>query len=281
MLLTWLTLWELVYPLNLADHALHRWLAIGPLHKLDSVGNLLIVGPLAMLAAWRSMSQKRSPWRAMAMAVGLGAAVSLVGETVQVYLPERRSSLADFLLNVISAGAFAGLGIWWSPRLSAISMRYRTRLARCPLLARWVGFGLILLAIRWFPFGLAPQSREVRLALQRAWQAGWPFAKSWNAIHGAGWSSAATELMAAAIALVVWAIWAWLLGRALRERYPSERRRWIDLILLLGLTAIGIVEPFRLLIDGIAFSLTDLVSAAIGLMIGAAVESAISPKRSG
>jgi hypothetical protein len=77
---------------------------------LDLYRNLLGFVPLGLLGHLIQRLKGASVLRASAAAMALGASVSLVIETVQVFIPVRNSSLTDLSLNVLGALLGASLG---------------------------------------------------------------------------------------------------------------------------------------------------------------------------
>ena len=77
--------------------------------------NILFYVPLGVAAWWR--------WRAVDRAVGLGLAVSLAMEALQLVVPGRHSALSDLLANTAGAGLGALLAarplLWMAPRGAA------------------------------------------------------------------------------------------------------------------------------------------------------------------
>lgn len=275
-LLTW---WELVYPLDMADHPVHRWLDYGAFHRVDALGNLLIFGPLAWLIAWRWRVRHFFLAQAVIGAVAICMGISLLGETVQVYLPQRQSSLSDWVLNGIGSAIFAWLGWRYASRGSNWLGFWCQRWRSSSSIRQWGWYTLTLLALRWFPWAIAPQSREIRLAFGRAWNEGWPLSRTWQVMAMAttpdsgAWMAMGLQWVRLLWVMGLWAIWSWLLGRALDQRYPNEKKRWAEVVFGLGVIGALLIEPFRLLIDGALFSMTDLAAALTAVAIVSAVRS--------
>jgi hypothetical protein len=70
---------------------------------IDIVVNLVGFLPLGFCVAWLFYAKGRSMAVSLVLAVAIGAAISLVIEIAQVWLPGRDSSLPDLLVNVVGA----------------------------------------------------------------------------------------------------------------------------------------------------------------------------------
>ncbi len=151
------------------------WFLSAPLPKywtgFDVVSNLLGYMPLGFFLALSAMRTGRGRY-ALAIAVSMALLLSLVLESLQVYLPGRVPSNLDLLLNV-AGGAFGAGSAWSLERLGFLQRWSRFR-------AQWfvedARGGLVLLAL-WplallfpavVPFGLGQVLERLEVALAAA-----------------------------------------------------------------------------------------------------------------
>lgn len=84
---------------------------------VDCVVNLLVYLPWGILACWTGpWAVARASWRILGVAVA-GGALSLLIESLQVYIPSRVASVRDVMLNAAGAAAGAALSHGLAPYL--------------------------------------------------------------------------------------------------------------------------------------------------------------------
>jgi hypothetical protein len=280
------TFWELTYPLKFRAVALGPWLAVQPPRKIDTVGNVVLFLPGTIGAGWlaRLWGWKRGP--TVAVVTLAGAVLSFTVETMQVWLPERDSSINDLVANTLGAALGAALGFYLAPRLTAAVTRWRAGL-RTRVWARRLLWALLLMALlRWAPGDLAPQVDELKRGWHRTVAAGGPLhaTRLWvqDGRGGDGWA-AAWELAGAAVAAVVAGLVAFLTARALREDWePRGERSSPAPFVLLGAAALVIgMELATLAVRSRTMNATDLCAGLAGVAVGVAVDALRGSGRAG
>lgn len=148
------------------------WFLMTPLPKywtgFDVVSNVMGYMPFGFLLALSALRTGREPY-ALPLAVLAALLLSLVMETLQVYLPDRVPSNLDLLLNVL--GGALGAGSAWS--LEQLGVLQRWSRFRAQWFVADARGGLVLLAL-WplallfpavVPFGLGQVMERLELAL--------------------------------------------------------------------------------------------------------------------
>ncbi len=119
----------------------------GPRAYVDAVGNIFFYLPLGVLGVltWR---RRDDLWRRVIAVTASGAALALILEAAQAWIPGRDSSVQDLLLNTFGTMVGAGLALTIN--------RDRGSAATSSLVApRWstpVVLALAWLVAQWFPF---------------------------------------------------------------------------------------------------------------------------------
>ena len=176
MLTAGLTCWMLTYPFDFKSQIVDNpWLMNNRIGKLNTVSNILLFMPYGVLATWlgATLAPKRRGFVILMVVLG-GALLSLIAETMQVWLPERASALVDVITNTTGACIGAVIGWLWAARSTK---RWRR-------MARWLGqnrttrlavmaFTTVVIA-RLAPFDISPETFYLRFSLQDTSRAGLP-----------------------------------------------------------------------------------------------------------
>jgi len=175
-LVGFLTLWILVYPFNFQGHGVYAWLSGNRFAKLNTLCNVLLFMPYGMVVAWIGAGVLKG-WRGrtIVLLVVLDAALlSLLGETAQVWLPERESSLVDIGANALGGLIGAMAGWHWAGELTARWRVVADWLAKRPVARRAVLVVVCVMVARTAPFDISPETRYLRLSLYETRAAGGP-----------------------------------------------------------------------------------------------------------
>ncbi len=270
-------LWTLWYPFDVRATQMQPWLGDGSLHRINLAGNVVMFLPVGAVMTWWLTLRGWRGWTAMGMALLLGLILSLAGETMQAWMPDRQSSPLDLIANV--GGAILGglFGLVWATRLSRTLRHWlgwvqqgRTRRALLWVLA-------VTAFCRWVPFDLSPETRELRLGLSRSLDAGPPFAATLASLrHHLGWTPAVEqELLSATVTLVLMLAVAWAISRVLRETFLSRNDRTSPTLfaLLFGGMVLAVTELGQWPVVSRVMDATDGVAGAMGLVAGTLLES--------
>lgn len=286
MVLAALAMWVLLYPLDVALVASSRWLGEWEVHKLNTMGNVLLFLPWALAAGW-ALRRRRWAWGGAVLATAAaGALWSLAGETAQVWMPGRHSSMVDLLAN--TTGAVIGAAIGW-PAGRRWDRGYAERWGwwmSLPAVRRAGWAVLALMVVKTAPFDLSPETLYLRMSLRETLAAGGPWSQT-----AAWWNHAATGPMPGAVmmemgrgvtSLAMFTLVAWAMGRALRQAFESraDRSAPARLVMLMGgLLAVG-TELLQWPIRSRLMDATDVTGALAGVLLGAALEAVLAWRRS-
>ncbi len=268
-----LTLWQLLYPFGFGE-AQSSWLYETDIHKINLLGNLVLFVPLGLLLGWRLRRGGVNRALAITAVLGIGGGISLIGETLQVFLPSRQSSIVDLLANSLGVTVAGIVGYarghrldWWLVRL----------IRRLPTGAPARRLGLLTLAVfivRTAPFHISPETRDLRLALKETYYAGWPFSDVLAALRDPGQMSliysALWQLGGATISVAMFALLTFTLARVLRWRYYQRRRGalpWFETVFLAG-TFVVFTELLQWPIRSRVMDATDMLAGLIGVGLG-------------
>ncbi len=119
----------------------------------DLIINVIAYCPLGLFLA-QSIRGRMGNLAASITAFVLGAAVSLIMESMQTYLPSRVPSNVDLLCNSLGSGLGAALSLWCGTRI----FNWATRVQQQQLASiRHVEYGLILIGL-WLLTQLSPET---------------------------------------------------------------------------------------------------------------------------
>jgi VanZ family protein len=284
--LTWLTVvlvalttWEVTYPLNFQAQVQSHWLAGMDIHKIDDVGNVLLFIPWSLVAAWRLTVKGRSRLSTVLQLTLLGMGLSFAAETLQVWLPDRDSSLLDVITNTLGAMLGAWFGCAFSGWLSRRLRRGLDALRRWPATRRLAWCLLAVLAVRAAPFDIAPQTWELQQALRRTSEAGLPFHATIGFLRGGAGGQALRKQMLGevgwgALSLILFAATAVLMARAVRERFLTrgDRTSPVLFVLPMGGALVLVTAAMGWPIRSRTVDATDAVAGLIGLVVGIGID---------
>jgi len=177
-----LTCWMLTYPFDFNSHLIDNpWLMNNRIGKLNTVSNILLFMPYGVLATWlgATLAPKRREFVIVAVVLS-GALLSLVAETMQVWLPERSSAFVDVATNTTGACIGAVVGWRWAARSTKRWRRMarglgQNRTTRIAVMA----FAVVMIA-RMAPFDISPETFYLRFSLQDTSRAGLPMSAVWT-----------------------------------------------------------------------------------------------------
>ncbi len=289
-----MTAWLLLYPFDFVAQKQTEWLAERQIHKLNTLSNIMLFVPCGMMGAWVLKRWWPRMGFGIIVMVGIDSGLfSLAGETVQMWLPGRQSSLIDLSANTAGGVVGAMIGLTLAPRLTSnwrrtaawLSVRVRARRALFVL--------LILLAARTAPFDASPETFYLKESLfYQTKQAGTPFAKTRAWLAGdsgrtetAGLvdrrAEAITELKRAGLNLLLFTLAAAALLRAARENRMLTGRdgRGVGGVLVLCIGLVIATELAQWPIRSRLMDMTDPVAGIAGVIVGLLIASAAGPPR--
>jgi glycopeptide antibiotics resistance protein len=302
-------LWLLLYPFDFQPRPFSSFLAerkVSEIHKINLVLNVLLFMPLGLFAgwAWKVMFPRR--WALLVLLVASDAAVlSLIGEYLQMWLPERSgalfestaaaspmlgrtSSLIDLIAN-ITGGTIAGfLGIAFTAQLTGLWHRLGDWLAQHPCGRRAFAVLVIVLLARAAPFDASLETYYLRTKFNyETVPAGGPFSKTRQWLTGDGprqapasaREAAFIELRRAAINLALFLALAIALTQAMREKRTMDHRTGTGAGMALALTLLLVLatEALQLPIRSRMMDATDPVAGAIGGAAGVIIGLMMGP----
>lgn len=270
-----LTLWGLTYPFNFQHLPGAVWLRPEKLGKINTLVNLGLFIPFGLLAGWGARLRGACGWLRGIVMIGLaGLVISLLGETLQYWLPLRDSSLMDLMANGFGAAVGGMVGWWLAPNLTEHLAALRRWMDRLPE-ARWAAAALlVVLVARAAPFDISPETFYLRTALHETRAAGLPFAQTRDAMSH-GWAdpalraAAVRELSRAAMSFVLFMAATLALGRAVAAvvRELGGRRASLHYILVAGCGLVFLTELLQGPIRSRLMDATDLCGGLAGVLI--------------
>lgn len=271
-----IALWLLLYPFNFLPRPQGFYLAEGLQGVPNLAANILLFIPCGMAAmAWLASRMER-PGRAALSAVAMGLGVSMVGEALQLWLPDRHSSAFDLAANVIGSG----IGVFLAARQLGRWDRRRRRLITWihsrPWTRRAVWSVLLVAAVQLAPLDLSPERSDLRLGWERAAQSGAPLRATFDWLRDLGPFSAAFNEWAWHVlpTAALFACMAFLLGRAIRESFERRGDDTPPLFFVLVLGGLGalLLELSQWLVRSRTMDATGAVAAFGGVVVGALIE---------
>ncbi|MCE9589656.1 MAG: VanZ family protein [Planctomycetes bacterium] len=276
-----LAAWILLYPFNFRDTAHGAFLA-DPMHGVPNfAGNILLFLPCGVVAGWWMRERRRSVSVVMLFALALGAAVSLLGEGLQLWLPERLSSSFDLVAN--AAGSAIGAALAW--RGCERWERKRRRLVAwldVRTASRHAGWAIIAVTALWLaPFDFSPELSDLRRGWERALNAGAPLHETihWMQNGGAFQGVEHEWVWQVLPSVAIFTLLAVMLGRAIRGSF-ERRGDWtspVFFILMLGGTMAAVLELLQWLVLSRTMDATGLVSSLTGVVLGALIDLLMGP----
>ncbi|MEX2217000.1 MAG: VanZ family protein [Phycisphaeraceae bacterium] len=303
LLAAFMTMWLLLYPFDFQQRPATAWLGerhLSQLHRINFVSNLVLFLPLGLLAGWRmALKPARSRVMAIVLVTLMAGTLSLVGETLQQWLPAesavhngirppRTSSLLDLIANTFGAAIAAAVGVKLAESLTARWLRIGAWLSRRPTSRRALAVFIIVLLARLAPFDVSPETYYLSSSLRRDMErSGFPFsatrrwlamrtASPFGAAHDDAKAAAMAELRDAGVAFGLFLALALALQRAQREdrrqRGPSaSSRAW--LVMVLGIAAVMGTELMHWPIRSRSLDTTEPAVGLAALVLGLALAS--------
>lgn len=278
-----MTMWMLLFPFDFVADKQTTWLAEREIHKLNTLSNVVLFVPLGLISAWLL----KLWWPRLGMIVVVLVAIdgtffSLLGETVQMWLPKRQSSLVDLLANAAGSGIGAMIGLTLAPRLTDAWQRAAAWLSIRSRGKRALMVLLVLLVARTAPFDASPETFYLKESLfHQTKEAGMPFAKTraWLAgDQGTGRAGATdsrraeavTELRRGGLNLFLFAIAAATLLRAAWENrmLTGKDGSGIVGVFCLCVALVLITEVMQWPIRSRLMDSTDPIAGVAGVVVG-------------
>lgn len=246
-LLAAVALWLLTYPFNFAPEGINPWLGDPWVGKLNTLSNVIMFFPFGLLAGWAMRTRGIGTVAGVVGVTFAALSTSVVGETLQVWLPDRHSAVIDLIANSVGAALGAGAIPFAEPLMSNGWSRIARWLSDSPAAKRAVWAIALWGAVRMWPFNFAVETYYLRQNLQASADAGWPF-------------TSIVELVCGAAAFVVTAMMLVVVCRAMRETF--ERRGDFGSPAMIaggfGFVAVAATEMLNLPIRGRVMDLSEL-----------------------
>ena len=251
------------------------------IHKINLALNLILFLPLGVVSAWawKVLLPKRSAMIVLLVAFD-AAVLSLIGEYLQMWLPERTSSLLDLAANIFGSGVggIIGLAVFdhftqrWHALAQWLSTHQRGRRA-------FIVCVVVLLA-RTAPFDASLETYYLRTKyLYETKPAGPPFSATKRWLLGdisAGRAAtirrddALKELTRAGINLALFTVLAFAVTRALHEHRAKGGRHASAILAIVFCLLLGAAtEALQLPIRSRLMDMTDPVAGGVGVLLGA------------
>ncbi len=276
-----LTLWVLVYPFNFQGRAVNAWLGDTHVGKLNTMANVALFVPYGLVWAWLGvLFFPGRRWLVIGLVMADGLLFSLFVETIQVWLPQRFSSVVDIAAN--GSGALIGACLGW--RYAAVLGR------RLDGLLNWLALrpaakrallilGLVVIA-RAAPFDLSPETLYLRLSLYDSHNSGWPLSAvgAWWADttgHATIRNAAIAEAGRATTNLLLFMAATIALARAVQEsgRRYGQRRVPLESIAFVGVALVLGTELLQWPIRSRVMDTTDAAAGLAGVVLGVLLEA--------
>lgn len=273
-----MTAWMLLFPFDFVATRQTAWLGERQIHKLNTLSNVILFMPMGMLSAWLlKLWWPRLGLVIVLMVAADAALFSVLGETVQMWLPERQSSLVDLIANAIGGGIGAVLGLSLASWLTYRWCKVAYWLANRSAARKALGVLLILLVVRTAPFDASPETFYLKESLaSQTKQAGGPFSKTIDGLKRdgvagvTGNAEAMAEVRRAGLNFAMFLVAAFALLRAVWQDRVIRGIRGSGLMVA-GAIAIGLVlatEVMQWPIRSRLMDATDPVAGAAGVCIG-------------
>lgn len=273
-----MTAWMLLFPFDFVATKQTAWLSERQIHKLNTLSNVILFMPMGMLSAWLlKLWWPRLGLIIVLMVAADAALFSLLGETVQMWLPKRQSSLVDLIANATGGGIGAILGLSLASGLTYRWCKAAYWLANHSAARRALGVLLILLVVRTAPFDASPETFYLKESLTyQTKQAGGPFSKTIDGLKRdgvagvTGNAEAMAEVRRAGLNFAVFLIAAFALLRAVWQDRVIRGVRGSGLMFA-GAIAMGLVIATEIMqwpIRSRLMDATDPVAGAAGVCIG-------------
>ncbi len=215
----------------------------------DVVQNVLLFVPFGVLGVL-TLRGARSRGATLAIVVGLGAALSVMIETLQLWTIDRIAATSDVLSNLIGALAGAVGTVTAETTLNRLFRRLeRTGILTLPSFYPAMVATMVIVIAAWEPFDatldVGSFAAKARALMRDPWQAG--------------------PITDEGIAVVQYALSSWVLARLAAE---WRAHRPVAVTAIVGLIAAFGLEACQVIIASRMPSLEDAVVRAGGVMIG-------------
>jgi glycopeptide antibiotics resistance protein len=267
-------LWLLLYPLDFQADPVTGFLSEHRIPRINTLSNVLLFVPLGAMCGW--IAWRRQRWLVgIIVAIGVVAALSLLGEWLQVWLPDRQSSLTDVIANTL--GGFIG-AVGVRAVAPALDHRYAAImhwLSPRPAM-RWAMLILLaILAAKAAPFDVSVETFYIRQTLYQTRDAGLPFNQTWRAARAdlspLADAKARRELLAATLNALLMAAATAAISLAIRESLARghDRTNPAPYALILGCIFAVVAELSQGLVRSRVMDGTDIVAGLGGVLLAA------------
>jgi glycopeptide antibiotics resistance protein len=219
----------------------------------DFVQNVLLFLPFGVLGAIRLRSRRRNPIATLVIVTGLGAALSIGIEALQLLTVDRTSSVSDILANTLGALA----GVIATQLVQGAAGPILRRLAKAGVLEQPSFYPalvavVVIVAAAWQPFDatldVGSVAPKIRALLHDPWQSG--------------------ALTDEGIATVQYMLFAWVTANLFVE---LRLRRPLFVAAVVGLVAAFGLESCQLIVGSRMPSLEDATVRAVAVIAGLAI----------
>ena len=271
-----LTLWQLVYPLELQNEAVAPWLGEMDFRKINTVTNVMLFVPWGVAGV--CLARVLGLGRAVAVLIVTldGTLISLIGETIQVFQVDRSSSAADVVSNTMGAALGSWFGLAIGPGLVGPAAWLRDWLARSRSGRTMLVVLLVVLIVRTWPCHLSMEVPHLKQEWRRSVQAGPPFASLgawWTRTRGAPLRSraAAREVGAAATTMVLMGALTVAMWRSLRDGKARPGPGAAGTVLLCAVVIVLGTELLQWPIPNRVMDATEAAAGCGGVVLAAGV----------
>lgn len=269
--------WELLYPFNFQPHRQTTWMADWHIPKLNSFGNIALFMPFGCAATWWLRHRKgRLAAPGTLAIISAAALLSLLGETAQMWLPQRYSAPVDLLANIVGAAVGMGLGLLFENQFIDQWTAFSDWSSRRPFARRALYVTAAVLILKTAPFDISPETFYLKWGLYRSIDAGGPFSAvtQWWATPQPDPQlqlAATQQLTYGTINLLLLAAATFSIGQAVRE---SMSRSGVQKYPLPALCTLGVAlalaaEFLQWPIRSRLMDATDTVAGLCGALLGA------------
>ena len=230
--------------------------------RADILSNILFFVPFGLLCGARQASRGRGFVLSVLLTAVVSACLSLLIETLQLYSPQRYSSFVDLATDTFGGTVAAPFG-WWFLRFVWPALRPRLAALRDrPLRAIAWATAAIVVVLSLEPFDLNIEVDALKKAIKSLRPI--PFGAP---LRG---SIPSSEPWAWTLETVVWTLIGGTMCLAHRERRSWRLTPLVAVPLTCALLA-AVVETLQLGVESRSTDATNVVFAAVGGLIGAAV----------
>lgn len=264
-----LPLWMLTYPFDFASHVVTPWLR-DPypwVAKLNTLSNVIMMLPFGVASGWWLFSRMHRTLTVWVIVASIAGGLSLLGETLQVWLPDRHSSIADIVANVSGAVMGAWIGCRFAASITHRWQRTAVWLAPRPRSQTALWMLIAMCTVRLAPFMFNVETFYLKQQWRYTIESSWPPHVDVAVLAGA------------ALSFVMLGLVALTLSRAMRETFEQrgDRGSPAGLVVVIAVMLALATEFLQWPIRGRVMDVVDAAAAMAGVLGGLAVDTLLGP----